>query len=153
METGDLTAEVTVTVANTGPVVGAEVVQVYVRDVEASVGRPVRELKGFAKVTLDPGASGQVTITLDQRAFSFWSELLGRWVVEAGEFGDRGRAALPRSPAGPARSRSTHPRSPRRSPPTPRSTSGWPTPAGLALIKEAVATGQPDPTKDAERSR
>ena len=83
---GDLAAEVTVTVANTGPVAGAEVVQVYVRDVECSVARPVRELKGFAKVGLEPGESGQVTISLDQRAFSFWSELLGRWVVEAGEF-------------------------------------------------------------------
>ena len=53
---GNLAAEVTVTVANTGPVAGAEVVQVYVRDVEASVARPVRELKGFAKV--EPGAGG-----------------------------------------------------------------------------------------------
>ena len=93
---GNLAADVTVTVANTGPVAGAEVVQVYVRDVEASVARPVRELKGFAKVSLEPGESRQVTITLDQRAFSFWSELLGTWVVEAGEFADRGR---PRTPA------------------------------------------------------
>ena len=69
-----------------GPVAGAEVVQVYVRDVAASVARPVRELKGFAKVALEPGESQQVTVGLDQRAFSFWSELLGRWVVEAGEF-------------------------------------------------------------------
>ena len=52
----------TVTVTNTGPVAGAEVVQVYVRDVEASVARPVRELKGFAKVSLEPGESRQVTI-------------------------------------------------------------------------------------------
>ena len=83
---GDLSATVTVTVTNTGPVAGAEVVQVYVRDVAASVARPVRELRGFTKVTLDPGESRTVTVTLDQRAFSFWSELLGRWVVEAGEF-------------------------------------------------------------------
>ena len=76
------------TVTNTGPVAGAEVVQVYVRDVEASVARPVRELKGFAKVSLEPGESRQVTITLDQRAFSFWSELLGR-------VGGRGRASSP----------------------------------------------------------
>ena len=83
---GDLAASVGVTVTNTGARAGAEVVQVYVRDVEASVGRPVRELKGFAKAFLEPGESQQVTVALDQRAFSFWSDLLGRWVVEAGEF-------------------------------------------------------------------
>ena len=54
---GNLAADVTVTVTNTGPVAGAEVVQVYVRDVESSVARPVRELKGFAKVSLEPGQS------------------------------------------------------------------------------------------------
>jgi len=53
VQQGDLTAQVTVTVANTGAVAGAEVVQVYVRDVEASVARPVRELKGFVKVSLE----------------------------------------------------------------------------------------------------
>jgi beta-glucosidase len=83
---GTLGATVTVTVTNTGPVDGAEVVQVYVRDVESSVARPVRELKGFAKVFLAPGSSEQVSIELDQRAFSFWSTRLGRWAVEAGDF-------------------------------------------------------------------
>ncbi len=83
---GDLAAEVTATVTNTGSVAGAEVVQVYVRDDESSVHRPVRELKGFAKVSLEPGQSEQVSIALDQRAFSFWSDLLGRWAVEAGDF-------------------------------------------------------------------
>ena len=124
---GNLVADVTVTVANTGPVAGAEVVQVYVRDVEASVARPVRELKGFAKVSLEPGESRQVTITLDQRAFSFWSELLGTWVVEAGEFAvEVGRHSrdLPLTRSG---RRSTHPRSRRRSPRTRPCTSGWPT--------------------------
>ena len=82
---GDLAARVAVTVTNTGAVAGAEVVQVYVRDVEASVARPVRELKGFAKVHLEPGASQQVVVELDQRAFSFWSTVVGRWVVEAGD--------------------------------------------------------------------
>jgi beta-glucosidase len=86
VEGGDLAAEVRVTVRNTGAVAGAEVVQVYVRDVEASVTRAMRELKGFTKVALDPAESCTVTIRLDQRAFSFWSETLGRWVVEPGEF-------------------------------------------------------------------
>jgi len=83
---GDLRATVTVTVTNTGDRDGAEVVQVYVEDVESTVTRPVRELKGFAKVTLAAGASETVAIELDQRSFSFWSTQLGRWAVEAGTF-------------------------------------------------------------------
>ena len=146
---GDLAADVTVTVANTGPVAGAEVVQVYVRDVEASVARPVRELKGFAKVSLEPGKSRQVTITLDQRAFSFWSELLGTWVVEAGEFAvEVGRHSrdLPLA-------RSVTIDAPSIAPPLTADSTlhEWMAdPTGLALIREAVAAGQPDPTRDAE---
>ena len=146
---GDLAADVTVTVANTGPVAGAEVVQVYVRDVEASVARPVRELKGFAKVSLEPGESRQVTITLDQRAFSFWSELLGTWVVEAGEFAvEVGRHSrdLPLA-------RSVTIDAPSIAPPLTADSTlhEWMAdPLGLALIREAVAGGQPDPTRDAE---
>jgi beta-glucosidase len=83
---GTLAATVTLTVANTGDVDGAEVVQVYVRDVASSVARPVRELKGFARVEVAAGAAEQVTIELDQRAFSFWSIKRHAWVVEAGEF-------------------------------------------------------------------
>lgn len=83
---GDLGATVTVTVTNTGEVDGAEVVQVYVHDVESSVARPVRELKGFAKVALAAGASQTVSIELDQRAFGFWSTQHRRWAVEAGDF-------------------------------------------------------------------
>ena len=61
-------------------------VQVYVQDVESTVARPVRELKGFAKVSLGAGASQSVSIELDQRAFSFWSVQQRRWAVEAGDF-------------------------------------------------------------------
>ena len=86
---GTLAADVTVTVTNIGTVDGAEVVQVYVQDIESTVVRPVRELKGFAKVSLAAGASASVTVTLDQRAFSFWSVRHGRWAVEAGEFAVR----------------------------------------------------------------
>ncbi|MEO7942485.1 MAG: glycoside hydrolase family 3 C-terminal domain-containing protein [Marmoricola sp.] len=84
--TEDLRVEVTAIVTNTGERAGAEVVQVYVTDAECSVSRPVRELKGFAKVSLEPGASEAVRIDLDARAFSFWSVRLRRWVVETGEF-------------------------------------------------------------------
>ena len=83
---GTLAATVTVTVANTGAVDGAEVVQVYVADIESSVARPVRELNGFAKVFLAEGASQRVSIELDQRAFAFWSTRHQRWAVEAGDF-------------------------------------------------------------------
>ena len=86
VEAGDLAATATVTVTNTGDRDGAEVVQVYVQDVESSVARPVRELKGFTKVVLAAGASETVSVALDQRAFSFWSSRLGRWAVEAGDF-------------------------------------------------------------------
>jgi beta-glucosidase len=82
----DLSVAVSATVTNTGPVAGAEVVQVYVGDLESEVARPVRELKGFAKVALEPGASATVTIDLDERAFAYWSQRHGRWAVEAGEF-------------------------------------------------------------------
>jgi beta-glucosidase len=146
---GNLAADVTVTVANTGPVAGAEVVQVYVRDAEASVARPVRELKGFTKVSLEPGESRQVTITLDQRAFSFWSELLGTWVVEAGEFAvEVGRHSrdLPLA-------RNVTIDAPSIAPPLTADSTlhEWMAdPTGLALIREAVAAGRPDPTRDAE---
>lgn len=81
-----LGATVSVTIANTGDRRGSHVAQVYVGDDAAEVERPPRELKGFAKVTLDPGTSDRVVIELDQRAFSFWSTRHGRWVVEPGTF-------------------------------------------------------------------
>ena len=74
------------TVTNTGDRSGAEVVQVYVHDQEASVDRPTRELKAFDKVFLDPGASQTVEITLDESAFSFFSEEQMAWVLEPGVF-------------------------------------------------------------------
>ncbi|MFT4296229.1 MAG: glycoside hydrolase family 3 C-terminal domain-containing protein [Micropruina sp.] len=81
-----LRAAVSVTVTNTGDRAGAEVVQLYLRDPECAVDRPIRELKGFAKVALEPGESTRVTIDLDARAFAYYSERFGRWVIEAGEF-------------------------------------------------------------------
>jgi beta-glucosidase len=83
---GDLEVVVTARVTNTGDRAGAEIVQVYVADPESIVPRPVRELKGFARVELEPGEGREVQITLDDRAFAFWSERLDRWAVERGEF-------------------------------------------------------------------
>ena len=82
----DLDVTVRARVTNTGPRAGAEVVQVYVADPECVVPRPVRELKAFDKIFLDPGVSGVVELHLDSRAFAYWSERFDRWVVEAGEF-------------------------------------------------------------------
>lgn len=79
-------AQVTVTVKNTGKRAGSEVVQVYVRDVESTVYRPVKELKGFAKVHLAPGKSQKVQIELSRRAFAVWDVGAPGWVIEAGEF-------------------------------------------------------------------
>ncbi len=83
---GDLGVTVTASVTNTGRRAGAEVVQVYVGDTEASVARPLRELKGFVKVHLEPGETQQVSCQLDERAFAFWSSRFQQWVVESGEF-------------------------------------------------------------------
>lgn len=73
-------------IENTGKVKGAEVVQVYVKDMECSVQRPEKELKGFSKVLLEPGEKQTVRITLNRDAFAFYSTQQNKWVVEPGEF-------------------------------------------------------------------
>ena len=88
---GDLSGEngtmtFTVNVKNTGSREGAEVVQLYVHDDKASVERPYKELKGFAKVSLKPGESKDVEISIDRRALSFWDETTSGWKVEPGKF-------------------------------------------------------------------
>ena len=77
---------VTVTVRNTGPRDGKETVQLYVRDNQASVDRPMKELKGFAKVELRAGQRQDVTITIGKDALSFYDEKNKRWTAESGEF-------------------------------------------------------------------
>ena len=80
------TITVNVDVSNTGERGGSEVVQVYVRDLESSVYRPVKELKGFNKIYLDKGETKQVQIELDPYAFSYYNEESGDWIVEPGQF-------------------------------------------------------------------
>ena len=75
-----------VRVTNTGDRAGSDVVQVYVRDLESTVYRPDQELKGFAKVHLEPGASEVVAIVLDRRSFAVWDVAAHDWLVEAGRF-------------------------------------------------------------------
>jgi beta-glucosidase len=73
-------------VANTGRRAGAEVAQVYVRDVESSLPRPLKELKGFSKVFLKAGEKRRLKVTLPAGAFSFYDPARGGWVLEAGDF-------------------------------------------------------------------
>lgn len=72
-------------VANVGNRTGDEVVQLYLRDKVASVTRPIAELRGFKRVTLDPGENRTVTFTIDESDLAFWGQE-NTWVVEPGEF-------------------------------------------------------------------
>ncbi|MDW8318066.1 MAG: glycoside hydrolase family 3 C-terminal domain-containing protein, partial [Anaerolineae bacterium] len=77
---------VMVDVTNTGAMAGKEIVQVYVHDRSAGLVRPVKELKGFAKVALQPGETKTVSIPLDFRAFAYYHPRYKRWITEDGEF-------------------------------------------------------------------
>ncbi len=77
--------QVSVTVTNSGRRAGGEVVQLYVRDLVGSVTRPVKELKGFRRVTLQPGQSRDVTFTLGAPDLAFYTAR-GRWEAEPGAF-------------------------------------------------------------------
>ena len=77
---------VSLTVTNTGSVAGTEIVQLYVAKKNSELFRPVRELKGFARVTLAPGEKQRITITLDDKAFRFWNVKANRWEIEGGEY-------------------------------------------------------------------
>ena len=76
----------TIPVTNTGTMAGAETVQLYISDREASVDRPVKELKAFQKVFLQPGETKQVSLTIDKRALSFYDEASSQWKAEPGDF-------------------------------------------------------------------
>ena len=80
------TLTVSCSIKNNGTVAGKEIVQLYVRDVESTVFRPEKELKGFVKVNLEPGESQRVSFKLDRRAFAFYSVEQHDWLVESGEF-------------------------------------------------------------------
>lgn len=80
------TMRVSVDVTNTGSLAGKEVVQLYVADRESTVIRPVKELRGFEKVELQPGETKTVEFILDQRAFAYYSVRIHDWHVETGEF-------------------------------------------------------------------
>ncbi|MBO4984241.1 MAG: glycoside hydrolase family 3 C-terminal domain-containing protein [Bacteroides sp.] len=82
----DGTLTVKVTVKNTGNRTGKEIVQLYIADKKASVARPVKELKGFQKITLAPGEEKEVSFTICKQALSFFDEAKHDWVAEPGKF-------------------------------------------------------------------
>ncbi|PKO00306.1 MAG: glycosyl hydrolase [Chloroflexi bacterium HGW-Chloroflexi-4] len=78
--------KVSVEVTNTGKMTGKETGQVYVHDCKSTLHRPVKELKAFAKVELQPGETKKVTLKLDFRAFAFYHPEHKQWITEDGEF-------------------------------------------------------------------
>ena len=79
------TVSVSIKVSNTGKLKGKEVVQLYINDTYASVTRPVKELKGFELIELEPGDSKEVSFTLTNNELGFYDNQ-GEWIVESGEF-------------------------------------------------------------------
>ncbi len=84
--TADETITFTVPVTNTGTVAGAETVQLYVSDKHSKVERPVKELKAFSKVFLQPGETQSVSLTIDKRALSYYDDRSSQWTAEPGQF-------------------------------------------------------------------
>lgn len=83
---GKDTVKVNVTVTNTGARSGKHVVQVYVSTATGAVRRPLRELRAFDKVPLEPGEQRRIEFLLDRRAFAYWDIEIGEWVVPAGAY-------------------------------------------------------------------
>jgi beta-glucosidase len=77
---------VTAEIRNTGTRAGDEVVQLYVRDVEASVKRPKKQLMGFERISLPPGQTRTVSFTVSPDRFAFWDQKRSAWIVEPGAF-------------------------------------------------------------------
>lgn len=77
---------VTVTVKNTGKVKGKEIVQLYVNNEKSSVIRPIKELKGFEKVTLNPGEEKKIVFVLDKRSFAYYNTDISDWYTEYGKY-------------------------------------------------------------------
>ena len=80
------TIEVKVRVRNAGAVDGKETVQIYVRDPECSVPRPIKELKAFEKVFLEAGKTQEISFMLTPSAFHYWHPETKKWTAEPGEF-------------------------------------------------------------------
>jgi beta-glucosidase len=83
---GEENFTVSVDISNSGNRAGAEVAQLYVQDVESSVERPLKELKGFNKVKLEPGAIETISFELGKKDLSFYDIKSGSWIAEKGQF-------------------------------------------------------------------
>lgn len=86
-KTSDFAYEVTLNVKNTGQRKGAEVVQMYIAPESPAVDRPMKELKGFTKVELEPGQQKSVTLKLNKRSFSRYDPATKEWVIDKGKYG------------------------------------------------------------------
>ncbi|MFA9376374.1 MAG: fibronectin type III-like domain-contianing protein [Lachnotalea sp.] len=73
-------------VKNKGDIAGKEIIQLYVRDIKSTVGRPIRELKDFVKLALAPGEEKTVTFVLNKRSFAYYEPKLYDWFVESGSY-------------------------------------------------------------------
>ncbi|MBI9044790.1 MAG: glycoside hydrolase family 3 C-terminal domain-containing protein [Anaerolineaceae bacterium] len=82
----DDTLMVSLKVKNIGKQTGKEIVQVYVRDIESTIFRPTKELKGFSKINLQPGEEKEITVELNKRAFAYYNVEVQDWCVESGMF-------------------------------------------------------------------
>ncbi|MCY9589872.1 glycosyl hydrolase [Paenibacillus chitinolyticus] len=78
--------QVSLKVKNAGDVAGKEIVQLYVRDVESTVSKAFKELKGFSKIALQPGEEKTVRFILDKRAFAYYNTDIRDWHVESGDY-------------------------------------------------------------------
>ncbi|MDP3830248.1 MAG: glycoside hydrolase family 3 C-terminal domain-containing protein, partial [Ignavibacteriaceae bacterium] len=78
----DFTFEIT----NSGKMKGAEIAQLYIRDIKSSIIRPIKELKGFAKVELNPGETKIISMKIDKSVLSFYDEKTSSFIAEPGEF-------------------------------------------------------------------
>jgi len=85
MKSGE-TISASVNVTNVGGVAGKEVVQLYIRDSQSQLVRPLKELKGFAKIELHPGETQLVNFEIGENALKYYDDKLGRWVAESGTF-------------------------------------------------------------------
>ena len=82
----DETITLTVPVTNVGQRAGAEVVQLYIRDVKSTLPRPVKELKGFRKIMLAPGETQEVSFVIDSESLRYYHDGQQKWVAEPGKF-------------------------------------------------------------------
>jgi beta-glucosidase len=80
------TLSVSCNVKNIGDIAGKEIIQLYVRDLQSTVGRPIRELKDFVKLALAPGEEKTVTFVLNKRSFAYYEPKLHDWFVESGSY-------------------------------------------------------------------